>query len=258
MIQTFYSNNKPFLINSEPESYYTYVDRSSDGKKYYYRIENSQIPLVKRISKLVLVLLKTIFTGGINFYFSDYTRSQWREFLENKREIILLKQEPFDPLTLPIGFSQESLRTFLIQTLRNSIIFQDNYYQLHIREQHLQAFPEDLDQLSHLQILFLWNTNLSSLPETIGRLSNLESFFLAGNQLHTLPDSIAQLSNLRMLNLYNNRFQTIPDCLYRLPQTCVVVLQQNPLNREAIEQAKARMQALDYQGPQFCFSESQS
>jgi Leucine-rich repeat (LRR) protein len=69
---------------------------------------------------------------------------------------------------------------------------------------------------------------LSSLPEQIGDLTSLEILNLSGNQLKTLPDSIANLENLQDLDLKGNPFTSHPEVLLKLHPECTVHVTGNP------------------------------
>jgi hypothetical protein len=59
---------------------------------------------------------------------------------------------------------------------------------------------------------------------------------------------------LEYLDLSNNQLTTIPECLFRLPTTCRISLEGNPLSLEEINRIRSRTNQLDYRGPQFLFS----
>ena len=52
---------------------------------------------------------------------------------------------------------------------------------------------------------------LTEVPEEIAQLSNLQMLYLQNNQLTRIPEVIAQLSQLKGLSLYHNQIKEIPE-----------------------------------------------
>jgi Leucine-rich repeat (LRR) protein len=58
---------------------------------------------------------------------------------------------------------------------------------------------------------FCWR--LQAVPDAIGGLEHLEELRLASNALVALPDSIGLLSNLKILDVSGNKLRTLPDSI---------------------------------------------
>ncbi|MBQ6205991.1 MAG: leucine-rich repeat domain-containing protein [Oscillospiraceae bacterium] len=61
--------------------------------------------------------------------------------------------------------------------------------------------PNFISNLSNLQELYLFNTQITVLPDSIGNLSHLQRLSLSDTQITTLPESVGSLSNLQSLSL---------------------------------------------------------
>ena len=68
----------------------------------------------------------------------------------------------------------------------------------------LDEFPEEITDLTDLNILILRGNNLKTIPPSIGKMTELKKLVLTNNQLTTLPDEIVELKNLKNLNLKGN------------------------------------------------------
>ena len=68
----------------------------------------------------------------------------------------------------------------------------------------LDAFPEEVTELTHLNQLRLPKHGFTVVPETIGQLTELKFLDLSGNNIERLPDSIANLTNLKTLKAQGN------------------------------------------------------
>src|ERR1700738_5180993 len=110
MIQILHSNYQPYVFDNNVNNY-TLVDYSKDRKKQYYRIEESRLPILEQIQKLAWAFFKIILTLGFILKFSPDVRSQWREGIWNKREIIILREGALPLSPLANHYNQEELRT---------------------------------------------------------------------------------------------------------------------------------------------------
>ncbi len=95
----------------------------------------------------------------------------------------------------------------------------------------ITQLPEQIGQLTNLQLLHLGGNQLSTLPEQIGQLVNLQRLDLSQNRLSTLPEQIAQLANLQELKVYGNQLTTLPEQLGRLTNLRTLFLDGNQLKR---------------------------
>ena len=82
----------------------------------------------------------------------------------------------------------------------------------------LQAWPPQLDTMTGLQHLSLYENQLADVPSTLCGLTALESLNLSHNRIAALPGSIDALQHLQMLDLGHNALTALPEALGRLPQ----------------------------------------
>ena len=83
----------------------------------------------------------------------------------------------------------------------------------------LTSLPDEIGDLSHLQVMDLSSNHLDRLPQGIAKLENLRVLSLASNKLKSLPVVIAKLKNLKVLSLSNmecpedlcNELTSLPD-----------------------------------------------
>jgi len=85
--------------------------------------------------------------------------------------------------------------------------------QLNLFGKNISLLPENIDNLTKLQELYLGDNNISSLPESIGDLIELRILDIGGNQLTSLPTSIGNLTNLTKLALALNQLQELPEAI---------------------------------------------
>jgi hypothetical protein len=76
----------------------------------------------------------------------------------------------------------------------------------------LASLPTSICNLAKLRVLDLTDTkNLKTLPDDIGNLTNLEILYLGASAITSLPTSICNLANLKMLDLTNTEnLKTLP------------------------------------------------
>ncbi len=94
----------------------------------------------------------------------------------------------------------------------------------------LKTLPQDIGNLTRLQVLLAGYNQLKSLPETLGQLHRLEKLYLRRNQLKSLPDTFGQLHRLQTLDLSWNRLQPLPDTFGQLSRLQELSLWGNQLN----------------------------
>ena len=76
---------------------------------------------------------------------------------------------------------------------------------LQLQENRLQgAIPPEIELLTMIEELWLWDNQLTSIPAEIGQLKNLKDLSLGRNRLTSIPPEIGQLKNLKELSLYDN------------------------------------------------------
>lgn len=83
----------------------------------------------------------------------------------------------------------------------------------------LSRVPADFRLLSNLKVLHLDNNDIVSFPNEIGELHNLEILTVSNNHLTALPDQMKQLQRLQSCHLSNNKFDEMPLCLCYLSKS---------------------------------------
>ena len=93
----------------------------------------------------------------------------------------------------------------------------------------LTQFPDDVLQLTNLQILRLAYNGITSIPEAIGQLSNLRELNLSANKIISIPEAFGQLYNLADLDLSYNKLTSIPESLGELSNLILLYLGGNQI-----------------------------
>ncbi len=68
----------------------------------------------------------------------------------------------------------------------------------------LQDLPEEFGQLTNLENLILYNTEVQTLPDSIGNLKKLNFFFCAHGDLRVIPPEIGGCKSLEFMNMPDN------------------------------------------------------
>ncbi|KAJ3095351.1 hypothetical protein HDU97_007025 [Phlyctochytrium planicorne] len=104
--------------------------------------------------------------------------------------------------------------------------------ELDLTGNQIEAIPEAITRLEHLEILRLGENSITVLPEFIGNLTNLTRLRLDDNKLTgQIPRSIGQLQRLRNLNLRGNQLTgPIPDELGYIQTLETLFLDGNTFN----------------------------
>ncbi len=98
-----------------------------------------------------------------------------------------------------------------------------------LRGNELTDVPEEISQLSNLQMLYLGHNKLVTLPETLPKLLQLNVLDLSFNQLPFVPEIVGQISNLKALHLSDNHLTLIPEAIARLSNLQVLDISFNRL-----------------------------
>lgn len=126
-----------------------------------------------------------------------------------------------------------------------------NLENLWLSQNQIAAVPETIGNLTQLHDLNLHMNKIEQIPASIGKLRSLKGFWLNHNRLASLPDTMRDLNNLIYLDLSSNLFSNIPETLLRLPESCEVNFEFNPVPVDILAAFHAHINSPDYQGPEF-------
>jgi len=65
----------------------------------------------------------------------------------------------------------------------------------------LTSLPEEISELTELEILNLEHNKLKQIPSSIRNLKKLIQLVLFANNLETVPEEISELQHLKLLDL---------------------------------------------------------
>ena len=102
----------------------------------------------------------------------------------------------------------------------------------------LTSLPAEIEKLTNLTELYLYNNQLTSLPAEIGKLTNLIKLILSDNQLTSLPAEIGELTNLTKLDLAGNQLTSLPAEIEKLTNLTELDLSDNKLTSLLAETVK--------------------
>ena len=91
----------------------------------------------------------------------------------------------------------------------------------------LTEVPKELENLTQLRKLYLWNNKLTDV-KSLKKFTKLERLNLSGNQLTELPKGLEKLTKLRALHLGDNKLTDVKD-LAKLTQLTSLSLNANKL-----------------------------
>jgi len=79
----------------------------------------------------------------------------------------------------------------------------------------LSSIPQDIYQLTDLEVVDVSNNKILSIDPKISNLTKLKLLDVSGNQISSLPQSITQLSDLHVLNISGNPLNSQFDLLLK-------------------------------------------
>ncbi|EPQ17199.1 E3 ubiquitin-protein ligase LRSAM1 [Myotis brandtii] len=130
---------------------------------------------------------------------------------------------------------------------------------LDLHDNQLTALPEDIGQLTALQVLNLERNQLTYLPRSIGNLTQLQTLNVKDNKLKELPDTLGELRSLRTLDIRDNEMQRLPQMLAHVRTLETLSLDASSMvfpppevcgaGTEAIQQFLCKESGLDYYPP---------
>ena len=132
-------------------------------------------------------------------------------------KIALKRTKSLLDITSKILSSQnEDWIDILLQWGEENIIQKDTYFpknkddlktvkHISLRWSRLKSLPNELFNLTQLEILELNNNALDEIPSEVAKLKNLRVLNLNINSLKKLPKDIINLKKLKVLNIKNNQ-----------------------------------------------------
>jgi hypothetical protein len=115
------------------------------------------------------------------------------------------------------------------ETLIGYTVRDNHIVRLKIIGQELEFLPENIGNLTALEIFMLKDNDLQFLPESFGNLGELRHLELSKNNLSFLPDSFGNLKNLESINLIDNNIIYLPESFKNLEKLRILDLCHNKL-----------------------------
>ncbi|CAH1251192.1 LRRIQ4 [Branchiostoma lanceolatum] len=106
----------------------------------------------------------------------------------------------------------------------------DGLLKLDLSNQGLTSIPEEVFDITDLEVLDVSNNKLTCIPEAIGRLQKLARLDADCNLLTSLPQAISTLQQLTHLYIYDNQLTEVPPGVCSLPNLEVLSVRNNKLS----------------------------
>ena len=125
------------------------------------------------------------------------------------------KYDTFKKLFEDTSINRKDIKTIfcnnmLLTELPEEISQLTNLQVLSCEDNKLTELPKEISQLTNLQHLYCCRNKLTELPKEIGQLTNLQTLYWSKNKLTELPKEIGQLTNLLVLYCACNNLTEIP------------------------------------------------
>ena len=100
-------------------------------------------------------------------------------------------------------------------------------YSLNLSRSSLEAFPQEILQLSSLKFLILDENFIKVIPKNITTLNNLEMFSISNNRLDSLGSWLRKMTHLTYLNLSRNNIISLTEDFRFLKNLETLLIQEN-------------------------------
>lgn len=112
-------------------------------------------------------------------------------------------------------------------TMKNAFYTPENVFCADLSSSVLHELPHNLDQLSQLVKLNLYNNKLTDLHDDIATLSHLVDLDLSSNDLTSVNPRISEIKYLHWLNLNKNELKSLPQEFAEMQNVKTLYLRNN-------------------------------
>ena len=98
---------------------------------------------------------------------------------------------------------------------------------LYFAQAGLTKVPENISDLTRLQVLDIHANNLTELPDSLVQLHHLRLLDVSANRLQKLPACFGELRKLEMLNAMQNRIAYLPDGIHKCKRLKTLLFKSN-------------------------------
>ena len=217
-----------FLLAEQQQIPFTNLEHALKHKEIVRRIDLSNQNL-NEFPKEILILK--------NLEVLDLSNNQIKEIpstISKLKKLKVLTIEKNNLKTLPESISElKNLERLLIKFNQNDFYFPISMPNLQklkeLQCSNLSSFPSFIFNISTLEKIKIWSSNLTEVPTDINKLQNLKEICLQNNYLKTLPDELFMLPYLEYLNLGGNQFSMLSNDINKLEKLDYLGIYDNPI-----------------------------
>jgi Leucine-rich repeat (LRR) protein len=211
--------------------------------KYDTRLLHSNLafPLLKKLTEVGDSIAVKRFKEEIAKRYSSGSESVqtyleeegYLDYLNQDEKKILIKDDfdldVVDELENILGISLEI--SVVEDIFKNIILRNGKLIRLNLDHLALRNFPECIQRLQNIEILYLVGNKIEELPDWIGELKTLKKLILFSNRIRKIPDSIRKLKYLKFLDLSNNQIEILPKNIGELKSLIELRLYNNKIKQ---------------------------
>lgn len=116
----------------------------------------------------------------------------------------------------------------------------------------LTKLPDEIGQMTDLQVLSLNTNNLSRLPATLTSLTNLKKVSLFGNRFTEFPKILLNMTWLTCIDVAMNNFKTLPWGIETFPTFQDMVLDPNDVFTDSPEIVEGKLKPVSSRLSDLC------
>ncbi len=183
--------------------------------------------------------------------YSDNERSQYFEQRLNDGQNGWLKLTSLELKSLPKFFFVNELnkKNLILHLSRNPLSDLKgigtfvSLIELKLEKIKIKSLPEEIKNLSKLELLNLNGTKLTSLPSEIGALKKLKTLQLQETKITEIPEAIGKCKSLKVLHLFGSSVESAPESLCEISGLELLMIRNTPLskNKEAVAKLRNRL-----------------